>query len=46
MLIGTSIASHGWVKRIGTGRAVRLTPSGTAALRDLLAIEATTHDLA
>lgn len=37
---------NGWVKRIGTGRALRLTPSGTTALRDLLAIEATTHDLA
>ncbi|EHR52925.1 putative transcriptional regulator [Saccharomonospora marina XMU15] len=31
---------NGWVKRIGTGRAVRLTPAGAAALEDLLAIDA------
>ncbi|NIJ10325.1 DNA-binding transcriptional ArsR family regulator [Saccharomonospora amisosensis] len=30
---------NGWVKRIGTGRAVRLTPSGVAALQELLAID-------
>jgi hypothetical protein len=28
-----------WVTRIGTGRAVRVTPAGVAALRDLLDIE-------
>ncbi|NUT49010.1 MAG: winged helix-turn-helix transcriptional regulator [Saccharothrix sp.] len=27
-----------WVRRIGTGRAVRLTPTGEAALRDLLGV--------
>ncbi|MBB5153740.1 ArsR/SmtB family transcription factor [Saccharopolyspora phatthalungensis] len=36
---------NGWIKRIGTDRAVRLTPAGTTALRDLLAIDATAHDL-
>ncbi len=28
-----------WIVRIGTGRAVRATPSGTAALRDLLGLD-------
>jgi len=28
----------GWVTRIGSGRAVRLTPNGKAALRDLLGL--------
>ncbi|MFI1205678.1 ArsR/SmtB family transcription factor [Streptomyces sp. NPDC020883] len=28
-----------WIRRIGTGRAVRLTPEGTVALRDLLGID-------
>jgi DNA-binding transcriptional ArsR family regulator len=27
---------RGWVTRVGSGRAVRITPDGTAALRDLL----------
>ncbi|MGP4021047.1 ArsR/SmtB family transcription factor [Saccharopolyspora sp. 5N708] len=36
----------GWIKRIGTGRAVRVTPSGATALRDLLAIDANALDLA
>jgi DNA-binding transcriptional ArsR family regulator len=30
--------THDWVRRIGTGRAVRLTPTGEAALRDLLGV--------
>jgi hypothetical protein len=29
---------NGWVDRIGSGRAVRLTPNGKAALRDLLGL--------
>jgi len=29
---------NGWVARIGSGRAVRLTPVGQAALRDLLGL--------
>ncbi len=29
---------NGWVARIGSGRAVRLTPDGKAALRDLLGL--------
>ena len=32
---------NGWIARIGTGRAVRLTPNGTAALRDLLGLSGT-----
>ncbi|WP_367135595.1 hypothetical protein [Saccharothrix sp. HUAS TT1] len=39
---GAHVCGHlhdrGWVRRIGTGRAVRLTPTGEAALRDLLGI--------
>ncbi|MEU5209582.1 winged helix-turn-helix domain-containing protein [Streptomyces sp. NPDC020742] len=34
-----------WVRRIGTGRAVRLTPDGARALDDLLGIDATAADL-
>ncbi|GAA1961015.1 winged helix-turn-helix domain-containing protein [Amycolatopsis minnesotensis] len=30
---------NGWIRRSGTGRAVRLTPAGAVALRDLLGIE-------
>jgi DNA-binding transcriptional ArsR family regulator len=30
--------ADGWVARIGSGRAVRLTPNGKAALRDLLGL--------
>ncbi|GIG91468.1 ArsR/SmtB family transcription factor [Plantactinospora endophytica] len=29
---------HKWIERIGSGRAVRLTPDGRSALRDLLAL--------
>ena len=29
---------NGWVARVGSGRAVRLTPTGKAALRDLLGL--------
>jgi hypothetical protein len=29
---------NSWVVRIGSGRAVRLTPDGKAALRDLLGV--------
>jgi len=29
---------NGWVARIGSGRAVRLTPNGQAALQDLLGL--------
>ncbi|MFE2750822.1 ArsR/SmtB family transcription factor [Actinosynnema sp. NPDC059335] len=39
---GAHVCAHlherGWVRRIGTGRAVRLTPTGETALRDLLGI--------
>ncbi|MER6993393.1 helix-turn-helix domain-containing protein [Saccharopolyspora hirsuta] len=38
-----SFLANGWIKRIGTGRAVRLTQTGTTALRDHLAVDA--HDL-
>jgi DNA-binding transcriptional ArsR family regulator len=30
---------RGWIRRIGSGRAVRLTPAGEAALRDLLDLD-------
>jgi len=30
---------RGWIERIGTGRALRVTPGGRQALRDLLALE-------
>jgi hypothetical protein len=32
------LLGNGWVARIGSGRAVRLTPNGKAALRDLLGL--------
>ncbi|SFP44009.1 DNA-binding transcriptional regulator, ArsR family [Amycolatopsis arida] len=32
---------RGWVRRIGSGRAVRVTPEGAAALVDLLGLDAT-----
>ncbi|MER7080719.1 DNA-binding transcriptional regulator, ArsR family [Saccharopolyspora kobensis] len=41
-----SFRTNGWIKKIGTGRAVRLTATGTTALRDLLAIDARTAGLA
>jgi DNA-binding transcriptional ArsR family regulator len=31
--------ANGWVRRIGDGRAVLVTPTGSAALRDLLEVE-------
>lgn len=34
-----------WVRRIGSGRAVRLTPDGATALRDLLGIDGVAADL-
>ncbi|PBC83022.1 MULTISPECIES: helix-turn-helix transcriptional regulator [unclassified Streptomyces] len=34
-----------WVRRVGSGRAVRLTPDGATALRDLLGIDGATADL-
>jgi DNA-binding transcriptional ArsR family regulator len=34
----TRLFAVGWVQRVGTGRAVRVTPSGTVALRDLLGL--------
>jgi DNA-binding transcriptional ArsR family regulator len=34
--------AQGWVRRIGTTRAVRVTPSGETALRDLLGLDTTT----
>ncbi|MEV0054059.1 helix-turn-helix domain-containing protein [Saccharopolyspora shandongensis] len=40
-----SFLERGWIKRIGTGRAVRLTEPGTEALQDLLAIDATAQGL-
>ncbi|WP_447009429.1 ArsR/SmtB family transcription factor [Saccharothrix hoggarensis] len=40
---GAHVCAHlhaeGWVRRVGTGRAVRLTPTGEAALRDLLDVD-------
>ena len=30
--------ARGWVRKVGTGRAVRLTPAGERALRDLLGV--------
>jgi len=30
---------NGWIRRVGSGRAVRLTPAGDAALRDLLDVD-------
>lgn len=32
------LRAHGWVKNIGTGRAVKVTPLGQEALRDLLGL--------
>ncbi|MER7014020.1 winged helix-turn-helix domain-containing protein [Saccharopolyspora sp. NPDC000359] len=40
-----SFLTKGWIKRIGKGRAVRLTPLGTTALRDHLAINPNDLDL-
>jgi DNA-binding transcriptional ArsR family regulator len=41
---GAHVCAHlharGWVRRIGTGRAVRLTPTGETALADLLGVTA------
>ncbi|MCS7483945.1 ArsR/SmtB family transcription factor [Umezawaea endophytica] len=41
---GAHVCAHfqdrGWVRRTGTGRAVRVTPAGAAALRDLLDLDA------
>ncbi|PSL58539.1 ArsR family transcriptional regulator [Saccharothrix carnea] len=34
----THLRANDWVRRIGTGRAVRLTPTGETALRDLLGV--------
>lgn len=39
-LLCARMFDNGWIKRIGTGRAVRLTPSGAAALQEALALEA------
>ncbi|MEJ2858442.1 MULTISPECIES: ArsR/SmtB family transcription factor [unclassified Saccharothrix] len=36
--ICTHLHANGWVKHIGTGRAVKVTPEGEAALRDLLGL--------
>jgi hypothetical protein len=36
--------ARGWVRRTGTTRAVRVTPSGTAALRDLLDLDVSRLD--
>ncbi|MFI9815413.1 ArsR/SmtB family transcription factor [Saccharothrix variisporea] len=36
--ICASLHAHGWVKKIGTGRAVKVTPAGEEALRDLLGL--------
>ena len=36
---------HGWVRRIGSGRAVRLTPSGRQAVSDLLGINGDAAEL-
>lgn len=33
-----TLLRNGWVARIGSGRAVRLTPNGKAALRDILGL--------
>ena len=40
-----SFLKHGWVRRIGSGRAVRLTPSGRQAVSDLLEIDPDAHGL-
>ncbi|MDA3625967.1 winged helix-turn-helix domain-containing protein [Saccharopolyspora oryzae] len=39
-----SFLARGWIKRIGTSRAVRLTPTGTTALRNHLALDTTTFE--
>ncbi|MCE6997995.1 helix-turn-helix domain-containing protein [Saccharothrix sp. S26] len=40
--VGAHVCAHlherGWVRRVGTGRAVRLTPTGATALHDLLGV--------
>lgn len=33
------LLARGWVQRVGSGRAVRVTPAGGAALRDLLGLD-------
>jgi DNA-binding transcriptional ArsR family regulator len=35
-----SMLERGWLRRIGSGRAVRVTPGGASALRDLLDLDA------
>jgi DNA-binding transcriptional ArsR family regulator len=37
----TQFLDRGWVRRIGTGRAVRTTPAGDEAMRDVLALDTT-----
>lgn len=43
--VGAHVCAHlharRWVRKVGTGRAVRLTPTGGTALRDLLGVELT-----
>ncbi len=34
------LLERAWVRRVGSGRAVRLTPAGAEALRDLLGLDA------
>ncbi|MEU4448243.1 winged helix-turn-helix domain-containing protein [Actinosynnema sp. NPDC050801] len=38
--VSAHLHAHDWVRRIGTGRAVRLTPTGEAALHRLLGVPA------
>jgi len=43
-LAGARLCTHffdqRWIRRVGSGRAVRVTPAGAAALRDLLGVDA------
>jgi DNA-binding transcriptional ArsR family regulator len=45
--VGAAVCGHffaaGWIRRTGTHRAVRVTPAGQAALRDLLGIHGETE---
>jgi hypothetical protein len=35
---------RGWIRRVGTSRAVRVTPAGVAGLRDLLGLDPASLD--
>ena len=36
----TAALERGWVRRVGTGRAVKVTPAGSTAFGELLGVEA------